>query len=665
VAGALFSGQLDTFLNVRGPDEVVHACRRCFASLFTDRAISYREEKGFDHMEIALSVGVQQMVRSGDEGGGAGVMFSIDTETGFPQVVVINANWGLGETVVAGEVQPDEYRVFKPLLDHEEVQPIIKLARGPKKHKIVYQDDPKEPTKTVDTSEAEQQAFVLSEDEVLTLGRWARTIEAHYERPMDIEWAKDGRSSDLYIVQARPETVQSQKQAQRLHTFRLKEKGNSVLSGLAVGSGIGSGKAFLLKSPDEGDRFEDGGLLVAEMTDPDWGPLLKRAGGIITDSGGRPSHAAIVSRELGVPAVVGTGRATEELEDGRPYTIDCASGERGEIYDGELEYEQQEMDTDDLPKVDTPIMMILATPDAAFRWWNLPTRGVGLARMEFIINNVIKVHPLALIRFDEVQSEEDRRRIESLTAGYEDKAAYFVDHLARGIASIAAVAHPDPAIVRLSDFKTNEYADLIGGRQFEPEETNPMLGFRGAARYTSDDYRDGFALECAAIRKARDEIGLSNIVVMVPFCRTITEADGVLEAMEEHGLKRGRDGLKIYVMAEIPSNIILADEFAKRFDGFSVGSNDLTQLVLGVARDNERLSSTFDERDPAVRKSIQHLIDQAHRANTPVGICGQAPSDDPEFCGFLVEAGIDSIAVNPDSVVDVIQQVAEAEQARG
>jgi len=656
---ASFAGQQETFLNIRGEDELLDACRRCFASLFTDRAITYREEQGFDHMRVALSVGVQKMVRS-DEAG-AGVAFTIDTETGFPDVVVINANWGLGETVVAGTANPDEYRVFTPLLARDGVKPIIEKTLGTKKRKIIYSGDGDSPTEEVEVDEENRSRFVLGDDQIVQLARWCDAIEKHYDRPMDIEWAKDGRTGELFIVQARPETVQSQKQAHQLKAYTLEETGDVLVEGLAIGSAIATGKAFVLDSPDEADRFEDGGILVTRMTDPDWGPLMERAAAIVTDHGGRTSHAAIVSRELGIPAVIGAGDATGEIEDGRPITASCATGEKGMVFDGELKFESTEIDTRDLPRIDTDLMMILASPEAAFRWWNLPVDGVGLARMEFVVNNVIQIHPLALTRFDKLDDDEAKRQIDELTRGYDDKTRYFVDHLARGLAKIAAAYHPKDVIVRLSDFKTNEYAGLIGGAPFEPEEENPMLGFRGAARYRSERYRDGFALECRAIRMAREEIGLDNIIVMLPFCRTVAEADAVLATMADHDLVRGKDGLKVYVMAEIPSNIILAEQFAERFDGFSIGTNDLTQLVLGVDRDNEDLADLFDERNEAVKRSVASLIDAAHTAGREVGICGQAPSDHPDFAAFLVEQGIDSISVNPDRVVGVLKKIAEAE----
>jgi len=654
---ASFAGQQETYLNVRGEDALLEACKKCFASLFTNRAITYREEQGFDHMDVALSVGVQKMVRSDK----AGVLFTIDTESGFPDAVLINAAWGLGETVVKGTVNPDQYTVYKPLLDNEELTPIIGKRLGDKEKKMVYADDGEATTKTVETSGQERTAYVLSDDEVLTLARWGATIESHYDRPMDIEWARDGESEELFIVQARPETVQSQRAASVLRTYHLKETGERLVTGLSIGQSVAAGEVCVIQSADQIDQFKEGAILVTEMTDPDWGPILKKAAGIITDRGGRTSHAAIVSRELGIPAVIGTGDATEVLTDGQEVTLSCVEGTDGYVYEGILEYETEDLDLEALPDTDTKIMLNVASPAAALNWWKLPVEGIGLARMEYIVNNVIKVHPMALVAFDEVEDEAARSRIEELTRGYSDKGEYFVEHLSRGIGTIAASQYPHPVIVRMSDFKTNEYADLIGGRGFEPHEENPMLGWRGASRYYSDAYRDGFALECRAIKRVREEMGLTNVIVMIPFCRTPEEADRVLDVMAEHGLQRGKNGLQVYVMAEIPSNVLQGDEFAERFDGFSIGTNDLTQLVLGVGRDAERLSYLFDERNASVKRMVSELIDKAHAADRPVGICGQAPSDHPDFAEFLVRAGIDSISVIPDSVADVIQHVARAE----
>jgi pyruvate, water dikinase len=656
---ASFAGQLETFLNIRGEDALLRAVLRCYASLFTDRAIAYRDDHGFDQLKVALSVGVQQMVRS--DTGAAGVMFSLDTDTGFPRTVLINGAWGLGETVVQGSVDPDEFLVFKPLLDDPELTPIVARSIGAKEAKLIYADDPDTPTRRVQTGDEERRTPVLGDDEVLSLARWAVQIERHYDKPMDMEWAKDGETGELFIVQARPETVHSQRQPDTLKTYRLNAHGEELARGYAIGDAIAAGPVRRLASPDDSDRFEPGDVLVTGMTDPDWVPIMRRAAAIVTDHGGRTSHAAIVSRELGLPAIVGTGDGTERLEDGTEVTVSCAQGEMGFVYAGTADFEAEDIDLDAIPETRTKIMLNLANPSAAMRWWRLPNDGVGLARMEFIINQHIKIHPLALLHPERVD-DAARAEIDRLTRGYEDKAEYFVDRLARGIARIAAGSHPHPVIVRLSDFKTNEYADLIGGRAFEPAEANPMLGWRGASRYYSDVYRDGFALECAAIRKARLEIGLDNIVVMVPFCRTPKEADQVLAVMAEYGLERGEHGLLVYVMCEVPSNVILAADFAARFDGFSIGSNDLTQLVLGVDRDSDRLAHLFDERNDAVRQMITTVIQSAHEHERKVGLCGQAPSDHPDFAAFLVRAGIDSISVNPDSFLAVKQSVAEVER---
>jgi len=656
---ASFAGQLETFLNVRGKVRLLDACRRCFASLFTDRAISYRVNHGFGHMEVALSVGVQHMVRS--DLAGSGVMFSIDTETGFPGTVLVNAGWGLGETVVQGLIDPDEYHIFKPLLDKDDFKPIIHKALGRKSQKMVYGKGKEGPSKLIDTPKDERAAFVLVDEEVLRLARWAVTIEDHYGQPMDMEWAKDGETRELYIVQARPETVQSRREAGHLQTFRLKEKGERLLTGLAIGDAIAAGKVCRLTSAAEIDRFETGSVLVTAVTDPDWVPIMKRAAAIVTDHGGRTSHAAIVSRELGLPAIVGAGDATAKLEQGQEVTVSCAEGDEGAVYSGIADFEVRDIDTKDIPETRTKVMINLANPAAAFRWWRLPSDGVGLARMEFIIGNLIKIHPMALVRFDEVRDRKTRATIEELTRAFEDKAEFFVDTLARGIARIAAAHFPNPVIVRMSDFKTNEYARLIGGEAFEPKEENPMLGWRGASRYYSEGYRQGFDLECRALRKCREEIGLTNVVVMIPFCRTLGEADKVLGVLAENGLARGENGLKVYVMAEIPANVILAERFAERFDGFSIGSNDLTQLVLGVDRDSEVLSGLFDERNEAVTAVIADLLRKTRKTGTHTGICGQAPSDHPEFARFLIEHGIDSISVSPDSFLNIKEQVASAE----
>jgi len=656
---ASFAGQQESFLNIRGEAALLDACRRCYASLFTDRAISYRNAKGFDHLKVALSVGVQKMVRS--DLGSAGVMFSVDTETGFDKVVVINAAWGLGENVVQGTVDPDEYQIFKPLLSDASLAPIVEKKLGGKTLKMVYATSGQIPTRNVPTSRAERASLVLKDPEILQLARWACAIEDHYGMAMDMEWAKDGQTSKLYILQARPETVQSRKESGALKSYRIKSKGRLLVAGLSIGDAIVAGKVCLIQSPQDIERFEDNAILVTDTTDPDWVPIMKRAAGIVTDHGGRTSHAAIVSRELGLPAIVGTGNATEILHDDQEVTLSCAEGDEGFVYEGIGEFEVKELSLKDIPKTRTHVMLNLANPAAAFRWWRLPADGVGLARMEFVVNNHIKVHPMALVRFDALRDEDARQRIAELTQGYEDKTEYFVDRLARGLARIAAACHPSPVIVRMSDFKTNEYANLIGGSEFEPKEENPMLGFRGASRYYSPRYREGFALECLAIRRLRQAMGFKNVIVMIPFCRSVREADRVLEVMAENGLRRGEGGLEVYVMCEIPSNVVLARAFAERFDGFSIGSNDLTQLTLGVDRDSDELAELFNEQDEAVKWMIRTVIEAAARSGAKVGLCGQAPSDHPEFAAFLVACGIDSISVSPDSFIAVKQHVAQAE----
>ncbi|MBD1545645.1 phosphoenolpyruvate synthase [Roseibium aggregatum] len=659
---ASFAGQQETYLNITGADALLDACRRCYASLFTDRAITYRQVKGFDHLKVALSIGVQLMVHS--DRGGSGVMFSIDTETGFDKVVVINAAWGLGENVVQGAVDPDEFVVFKPLLADSALSPIVEKKRGAKEVKMIYGDGDT-PTRNVPTSKAEREAFVLADEDILTLARWAVAIEAHYGCPMDMEWAKDGDTGELFIVQARPETVQSQRNMSSLRTYKIGSKGRVLVKGLSIGDAVVAGRVCLIDTAADIDQFVDGSILVTQTTDPDWVPIMKRAAGIITDHGGRTSHAAIVSRELGLPAVVGTGDATRVLHSEQDVTLSCAEGDEGFVYEGLADFKVEELALSDIPQTRTGVMLNLANPSAAFRWWQIPADGVGLARMEFVISNYIRVHPMALLHFDRLRDEDAKATIADLTRGYSDKAEYFVDRLARGLSRIAAASYPKPVIVRMSDFKTNEYAGLIGGAEFEPKEENPMIGFRGASRYYSEAYRDGFALECRAIKRLRDDMGLSNVVVMIPFCRSTREADRVLEVMAANGLKRGENGLQVYVMCEIPSNVILAKSFADRFDGFSIGSNDLTQLTLGVDRDSERLSELFDEQDEAVKWMISTVIREAHEAGAKVGLCGQAPSDHPEFARFLVESGIDTISVTPDSFIEVKKQVAAAEKTGG
>ncbi|MDV7142149.1 phosphoenolpyruvate synthase [Tropicimonas sp. TH_r6] len=657
---ASFAGQQETFLNVRGEEELLRACRHCFASLFTDRAISYRTMKGFDHLAVALSIGVQLMVRS--DIGGSGVMFSLDTESGFDKVVLINAAWGLGENVVQGAVDPDEYQVYKPFLSRPGVTPILRKALGAKEIKMIHGGATGAKTRNVACSRKERARFVLSDAEILDLARMACTIEDHYGMPMDMEWARDGETGKLYIVQARPETVQSRAVGEVLKSFRVTHAGEKLLEGLSVGLSVATGEVCLIESAADIERFVDGAILVTSITDPDWVPIMKRASAIITDHGGRTSHAAIVSRELGLPAIVGTGEATHVLHDGQMVTVNCAEGDRGMVYAGKADIEVQETQLGAMAETRTKVMLNLANPGAAMRWWRLPADGVGLARMEFVVSNEIKVHPLALTRYDELKSDADRAAIDALTQGYANREDFFVEQLAQGLSCIAAPWYPNPCIVRMSDFKTNEYAALLGGAQFEPGEENPMIGFRGASRYYSDAYRDGFALECLAIKRLREEMGFDNVLVMIPFCRSPEEADKVLAVMAEHGLVRGENGLEVYVMCEIPSNVIVAEEFAKRFDGFSIGSNDLTQLTLGIDRDSAGLAYLFRERDPAVLWMIETVIAKANAAGAKIGLCGQAPSNDPGFARLLVAAGIDSISVTPDSFVAVKSNVMDAEK---
>lgn len=671
---ASFAGQQETFLHVRGQDALVAAWRACVASLFTDRAIAYRHEQGFDHMKVALSVGVQKMVRS--DLASAGVMFTLDPETGFPHVVTISSSWGLGENVVQGTINPDELVLLKPALAGVDKRPLLRRTKGQKEKTVVYADDgARTTTKNIDTPPERRDLFSLSDDDALALGRWAVLIEEHasaragHPVPQDIEWAKDGETGELFIVQARPETVHSQRpRSSGIVSYHLEEKGHVLVRGRSIGAAIASAPVCVVREARELDRFVPGSILVAEMTDPDWVPIMRSAAGIITDHGGRTCHAAIVARELGIPAIVGTGNATRALADSTLVTLSCAGGEEGLVYEGGLRFERREVDLATLPPTRTKIMMNLADPGSAFSWWRLPTDGIGLARIEFIITDEVRIHPMALVKFEELDPQQDaeaRRLIEELTRDAPDKPSYFVETLARGIGMLAASQYPRPVIVRLSDFKTNEYANLVGGRRFEPVEENPMIGFRGASRYANPAYRDGFGLECRAIRMAREILGLDNVRVMIPFCRTTLEADRVLAVMAEHGLVRGERGLEVYVMCEIPANVILAEDFAVRFDGFSIGSNDLTQLTLGVDRDSALLAELFDERNEAVIALIRDVIRRAHAMNRHVGICGQAPSDHPGFAELLVEAGIDSISLNPDSVVDVKRRVAAVEARLG
>jgi pyruvate,water dikinase len=657
---ASFAGQQESYLNIVGEDNLLEACRQCFASLYTDRAIVYRQEQGFDHQQISLSVGVQQMLNSHC----AGVMFSIDTETGFPDVVVINGAWGLGETIVKGTVTPDSFMVYKLLLSQEHLRPIIEKQRGSKRQKMLFSSSSSshQPTITLDTSEDERATLVLTDNEIIILARWAVKIEQHYGCAMDMEWAKDSDTQKLYIVQARPETVESQKVGSVLVNYKLKEKSTVLVQGASVGSAIATGKVFKIDKPEDIEQFPDGAVLVTQKTDPDWVPIMRKSSGIITDSGGPTSHAAIVSRELKVAAIVGCENATEVLKSEQAVTLSCAEGSIGKVYQGKLAFEESAVNLVDIPKTKTDIMINAAMPDGIFRWWSLPVAGIGLTRIEFIISSQICLHPMALIQPEKVSDDKVRAKIAQLTQGYQNPPDYFVDKLALGVGKIAASQYPKPVIVRMSDFKSNEYRGLLAGEFFELEEENPMLGLRGASRYYHPLYREAFKLECKAIIKARQEMGFDNIIVMIPFCRTPSEADKVLAVMAEAGLARGDNGLQVYVMCEIPSNIILASQFAQRFDGFSIGSNDLTQLVLGIDRDSVELKPLFDARNEAVKIMIAQVIQVAHQHHCKVGICGQAPSDHPEFAEFLVESGIDSISLNPDSVAKASIHIAKAEK---
>jgi len=662
--GASFAGQQETYLNIKGNSQLYDACRKCFASLFTDRAISYRIDKGFDHFQVALSIGVQKMVKST----ASGVMFTIDTESGFKDVVYVTAIYGLGENIVQGRVNPDEYFVFKPTLK-QGFRPIITKSLGTKRKMMVYSSKKGETTKNIDVPDSKRKLFVLTNDEILTLSNWGCLIEDHYSwkhgkfTPMDIEWAKD--DSGIYIVQARPETVVSQKNRNVLQRYILKEKGNLLLVGHSVGTKIGAGRANVIKSAKDINKFNEGEVLVTEMTDPDWEPIMQKAAAIVTDRGGRTCHAAIISRELGIPCVVGTTDGTRKLKHGQPVTVDCSSGDEGFVYEGSLKFEIEEHDLDQIPKPKTKIMMIVGNPDQAFEECNIPNEGVGLARMEFIINAFVKVHPEALLNFNKVKDKHTQKMILEITHGYKDKGEYFVERLAEGVGRIAAAFYPKDVIVRMSDFKTNEYANLIGGHDFEPKEENPMIGWRGASRYYDDGYRNAFALECRAIKRVREEFGLKNVIVMIPFCRTVQEGKSVIEEMKKNSLVQGQDGFKVYCMCEIPSNVLLADEFLDVFDGFSIGSNDLTQLTLGLDRDSSLVARLYDERNPAVEKLIGEVIRVALRKGKYIGICGQAPSDFPDFARFLVDNRISSISLNPDTVIKTMLMIKEEEKKLG
>ncbi|GAB4265444.1 MAG: phosphoenolpyruvate synthase [Methylomicrobium sp.] len=666
---ASFAGQQDTYLNVHGGSELLDACKRCFASLFTDRAIHYRIDQGFDHFKVALSIGVMKMVRS--DLASSGVMFSLDTESGFKDAVFITGAYGLGENVVQGAVDPDEFYVHKPTFE-QGFRCVLRRSLGAKKIKMVYSEGrTREQTRNVVTSTEERGKYCLDDPEVLTLADYAIKIERHYSakagqaRPMDMEWAKDGLDGQLYIVQARPETVASQLSGTVLEHYEIKRQADPVVIGRAVGSKIAVGTAHVIEHVSQLHRFKPGEVLVADMTTPDWEPVMKTAAAIVTNRGGRTCHAAIIARELGVPAVIGCDNATETIKTEAIVTVSCAEGDAGKVYEGELAFEVVKTDLSSLPRPKTKIMLNLGNPELAFKLSFLPNDGVGLARMEFIITEYIKAHPMALIDPERVGDEDEKLRLRRLTKGYERAEDFFIERLSEGVGTIAAAFYPKPVVVRMSDFKTNEYATLLGGRWFEREEANPMIGFRGASRYVHPDYREGFALECRAMKRVRETMGLTNVILMIPFCRREQEAQRVLETMAEFGLKRGENGLEIYVMCEIPNNVIRIDAFSELFDGFSIGSNDLTQLTLGVDRDSEILAEDFDERDPGVKTMIRLAVDGARRNGKHSGLCGQAPSDYPEMAEYLVEIGIDSMSLNPDTVLSTTQRVLALEQKLG
>lgn len=659
--GASFAGLQETFLNIRGEEKVIEACKKCIASLFTERAISYREEKGFSRFKVALSCCVQKMVRS--DLASAGVVFTLDTESGFRDVVLINASWGLGENVVKGVVNPDEYFVFKPTLK-KKFRPIVGKACGTKKRKLIYCLKGKETTRNISVPKPEREKFVLSDDEILQLSKWACLIEDFYKISQDIEWAKDGKTGEIFIVQARPETVKAIKKGDILEKYVLQKKGKVLIEGTAVGDRIGQGKAKVILDVKDIHKFKPGEVLVTKITDPDWEPIMKIASAIITDKGGKTSHAAIVSRELGIPCIVGTSRATQIIKQGEKITVCCSEGELGKIYQGLIPYKIRKINLKKLEKPKTKIMMNIGVPRQAFALSFIPSDGVGLAREEFIIANFIKIHPKALIDYKKIKDKKIKEKIDRLTRGTKNKTQFFIDELAEGIGRIAAAFYPKEVIVRLSDFKSKEYAGLIGGKFYEPKESNPMLGLRGASRYYDKSYKDAFILECQALKKIREEMGFFNVKIMIPFCRTVEEGRKVLKIMASQGLIQGKNALEVYVMCEIPSNVILAEEFSKDFDGFSIGTNDLTQLTLGVDRDSELVAHIFDERNEAVKEMVRQVIKKAHKHKPyrKVGICGDAPSTFPDFAQFLVECGIDSISLSPDAVIKTILAILKAER---
>lgn len=668
-----FAGQQETFLNVRGPESILEAVRNCFASLFNDRAISYRNTFKYNHFNIGLSVCIQKMVRS--DLATSGVAFSLDPESGFKDVVVINGSYGLGEMVVQGSVSPDEFIIFKPSLE-KGFRSIIEKKLGYKDKKMIYGEDHGKLTKIVNVSDDQKNSFCITDKQALEISKWTISIEKYYSSlknshcPMDIEWAIDGITNDLYIVQARPETIHSQKKTRTLVEYNVKSEGQvPIITGIAVGDGIGSGEVTIMFSLDgtttDIHHFVEGSILVTDMADPDWEPIMKKASAIITNKGGRTCHAAIVAREMGIPAIVGCRTATNILKNGQRVTASCAEGDNGFVYEGFIDYQKTETNLEDLPKVKTPIMLNVASPDIAFKFSHLPNSGVGLAREEFIINNYIKVHPLALLKHKELGDVKLTEEINRITSGYTDEETFFVKKLSYGIARIAASFHPNKVVVRLSDFKTNEYYNLLGGNHFEPKEENPMIGWRGASRYYSPEYKEAFGMEVKAIKRVREKMGLENVIIMIPFCRTVEELLKVYDVMDQYGLKRGENGLQIYLMAELPSNIFMAEEFAEHIDGFSIGSNDLTQLVLGLDRDSSLVAHIYDERNTAVKRAISHLIKIAKMKGVKVGICGQGPSDFPDFAQFLVDEGIDSISVTPDSLLKTLKSLSKSEKEKG
>jgi pyruvate,water dikinase len=658
---ASFAGQHESYLNVSGADAVLQAVKKCYASLYTDRAIKYREDNHFEHDKVALSVGIQKMVRS--DKSSSGVAFTLEPESGFRNLVHISGVWGLGENIVQGTVTPDEFLVFKPTLAQGK-NAIIQKNLGEKALTMVYGNDAEHPVINIETPDKLRRQFVLSDDEITTIARWCIIIEDHYQKPMDIEWARDGVTNQLFIIQARPETVHSRANPMIVKEYHIREKGETITQGEAIGAKISIARARVIHSPEQSGQLQPGEIVVTELTSPDWDPILKNASGIITDKGGRTSHASIVARELGVPAIVGCGNATTTIKDGEWITISCAEGKTGFVYRGKSSFSEESIDFTGIKKPErTEVMLIVADPEQAFNLSFYPNDGVGLLRMEFIITHAVQVHPMALVNFEKVTDPKVRDKINALTINYADKKKYFVDKLAEGVATIAAAFYPKQVIVRMSDFKTNEYANLIGGKDFEPHEENPMLGFRGASRYYHELYRDGFRLECEAIRKVRDEMGLTNVKVMIPFCRTIEEGNKVIGVMKTSGLEQGVNGLEIYVMAEIPSNVILAEKFASIFDGFSIGSNDLTQLTLGIDRDSSTISDLFDEQNEAAMEMVAQMIKRAHIAGVKIGLCGQAPSDYPQFAQFLVRQGIDSISFNADALMKGIENILKAEES--